>query len=67
LVLSFQFFIDFESFEVVTTSKPGAFPSALRNKRDDVQSEIKDATAALVSGGRREKKLDRCHGETVRR
>lgn len=40
--------LDFENFEVVTTSKPGAFPSALRNKRDDVQSEIKDATAAMV-------------------
>ncbi|KAF9184670.1 DNA-directed RNA polymerase I core subunit rpa12 [Haplosporangium sp. Z 767] len=40
--------IDFENFEVVTTSKPGAFPSALRNKRDDVQRDLKDATAALV-------------------
>jgi hypothetical protein len=40
--------LDFEAFEVVTTSKPGAFPSALRNKRDDVQSDIKDASAALV-------------------
>jgi DNA-directed RNA polymerase I subunit RPA12 len=34
--------------EVITTSRPGAFPSALRNKRDDVQQDLKDATAALV-------------------
>lgn len=44
--------LDFEAFEVVTSSKPGAFPSALRNKRDDVQSDIKDAAAALVRDNR---------------
>ncbi|KAF9580023.1 DNA-directed RNA polymerase I core subunit rpa12 [Lunasporangiospora selenospora] len=39
---------DFQKIEVVTKSQTGAFPSALRNRRDDVQSELKDATAALV-------------------
>lgn len=40
----------------MTSSKPGAFPSALRNKRDDVQSDIKDAAAALVRDDRGQEK-----------
>ncbi|KAG0245631.1 DNA-directed RNA polymerase I subunit A12 [Mortierella sp. GBAus27b] len=39
---------DMENFEVVTKSRPGAFPSTLRDRRDNVQRDLKDASAAMV-------------------